>query len=146
MELPRAVSKTFAFTVLAVSLGVEALVVYEMRDPAFRLVLCGLILVAILWSTVWATRRPHVLGDVPSPPVTYRRRYLKLRSHVDLLMDSIRRLNWTVVDAEHGIRSRADLRRDANAIERRMHDLVHDIRESAGHPAPEAEELAARSE
>ncbi|NIM51142.1 MAG: hypothetical protein GTN62_11140 [Gemmatimonadales bacterium] len=140
MPLPRAVTKAIAFTVLAASLVAEGSVLYLVNDPPIRLALGLVALVPIMWSIVWATRRPDILEGLPAaaPPI-HKRRYLRLRAKVKQLIDEITRLNWTVVDAKRGIRNQEEAKKEADTIEEGLHNLIRDIRSSAGELASDEE-------
>lgn len=69
-------------------------------------------------------------------PARYPRRFLRLRSHVEVLLGEIRRLNGIAVDARQGVRDQAEANTMMDAIERRLITLIAEIRASAGEPDP----------
>lgn len=125
-------------TILGVALIANAAVLYYGPNPATRLGL-GLLLLALI---MWLSARLGVVSRIAqSLSKGYkRRRYVKLRSTVDRFLDEVRRLNWAAAGAERGFRGEEAAARDLDATEKRMHDLIGKIRESAGYATPEPDE------
>jgi len=127
---------------LAASLGValiaNAAVLYYGSSPATRLGL-GLLLLTLI---MWLSARLGVVSRISQSLIKgyKRRRYVKLRTAVDQFLEEVRRLNWAAAGAERGFRTEDDANRDLDALEKRMHELVGRIRESAGEMAPEPDE------
>ena len=61
-----------------------------------------------------------------------RRRYLPLRSAVDELLNTIRRLNQVAVDWRTGAADAVEAEREMERIEERLHDVVGRLRQVAG--------------
>ena len=123
---------------LGVALIANAAVLYYGPNPATRLGL-GLFLLALI---MWLSARLGVVSRIAqSLSKGYkRRRYVKLRSTVDRFLDEVRRLNWAAAGAERGFRREEEAAQDLDATEKRMHDLIGKIRESAGYATPEPDE------
>ena len=123
---------------LGVALIANAAVLYYGPNPATRLGL-GLLLLALI---MWLSARLGVVSRIAqSLSKGYkRRRYVKLRSTVDRFLDEVRRLNWAAAGAERGFRREEEAAQDLDATEKRMHDLIGKIRESAGYATPEPDE------
>lgn len=113
-------------------------------DPWLRLSL-GLLLLALI---VWASARLGVVDLVMQSPAerVHKRRFVRLRSQVQQLLDEIRRLNWMAVDAERGFRSREKALREMDRIEERLKDLIAEIRTTAGQISPSDEEVEGEGE
>lgn len=60
------------------------------------------------------------------------RRFLRLRSATDVMLDEVRRLNGLTVDAHRGVRDPEETEREVAAIEARLHGLVDALRDAAG--------------
>ena len=71
--------------------------------------------------------------------------FRELRSHVVLLLEHVRRLNWVAVDAERGFRDRDEAMREMDAIESEIRDMISDVRKAAGRPSAEAEATVMRA-
>jgi hypothetical protein len=133
---------TTQMLLLATSLGVAligiAAVLYYGESPATRLGM-GLLLLAVI---MWVSARLGVVSRIAqSLSKGYkRRRYLKLRGTVDQFLEEVRRLNWAAAGKARGFRSEDEAARDLDALEKRMHELVGKIRDSAGHASPEPDE------
>ena len=119
----------------------NGIVLFSLSTPWIRLVLGMMLLVPLVvvsahlglaeWfdSQVATTGRP--------------RRFPLLRSKVVALIDEIKRLNWLVVDLDHGHRDAEAVKSDIEMCEQRMEALLGEIRRAAGQaavPAHEGEE------
>ena len=115
----------------------DAAVLYFPEDPSLRLQLGLLLFVSIVLvgSRLGVVERALALV---SRPFTARR-YTRTRALADELLEEVRRLNWTAVDAANGVRSENDTIVLMDASEARMKILVEQIRASAGEPSPEPE-------
>jgi hypothetical protein len=124
--------------VLATALGVallgNAAVLYYGPNPATRLGVGLLLLVVIMWLSA----RLGVVSRISqSLSKGYKRRqFVKLRATVDQFLDEVRRLNWAAAGAQRGFRSAEEARKDLDAVEARLHELVGHIRASAGYASP----------
>ncbi|MEJ2240036.1 MAG: hypothetical protein P8X82_17225 [Gemmatimonadales bacterium] len=127
---------------LAVALVANATVIYFVTAPTTRLGLALLLLAMMMWL---AARLGVVSRIAQSLSKGYkRRRYVKLRGVVDQFLEEVRRLNWAAAGAERGFRTKDEAVKDLEAMENRLHDLVKQIRSSAGFSTPEADEGEAR--
>jgi predicted ferric reductase len=127
---------------LAVALVANAAVIYFVNAPATRLGMALLLLAIMMWL---AARLGVVSRIAQSLSKGYkRRRYVKLRGVVDQFLEEVRRLNWAAAGAERGFRSQEEALKDLEAMENRLHNLVKQIRTSAGISTPEADEGDAR--
>lgn len=68
-----------------------------------------------------------------------KRRFTRLRSQVQQLLDEIRRLNWMAVDAERGFRDPEQAAEEMDKIEDRLNKLIAEIRSTAGQLSPETQ-------
>lgn len=125
------------FLLLIVALAAESLVLYLVNEPETRLAI-GLLLLALI---VWSAARLGVQEFLPSDAgkKINERRFTRLRSQVGQLLDEIRRLNWMAVDAKRGVRDRETATQEMDVIERRLKDLIEEIRSVAGQMSLEEE-------
>jgi signal transduction histidine kinase len=132
---------TLEVVILVAALIADAAVLYFGSDAAARLSL-GLLLLAPI---VWASARLGVVELIMQSPAerVQKRRFVRLRSQVQQLLDEIRRLNWMAVDAERGFRSREKALDEMDAIEDRLKTLIQEIRSTAGQMELEVEETEA---
>lgn len=124
--------------VLIIAVAGEALVLYFLEDRLSRLGLGLLAVAAVLWASARLATRD--LLERLKAERTHRRRFVRLRTHVQQLLNEVRRLNWLAVDADRGFRSKEAATEEMDAIEGRLRDLVAAIREAAGEAAPEGVE------
>lgn len=122
---------------LIVAGAADAAVLYFPEDPSLRLQLGLLLFVSIVLvgSRLGVVERALALVSRPFAA----RRYTRTRALADELLEEVRRLNWTAVDAANGVRSETDTILLMDASEARMKTLVEQIRASAGEPSPEPE-------
>lgn len=115
----------------------EALVLFLGTDPVFRLRVGMFLLALIAWPLFYAARRfpagDAVLAEQP------RRRFSRLRRWTRELLREISHLNWTVIDVDRGFRSREAAKIEIDAIETRLHEIIEEIKDAAGHPDPTPE-------
>jgi hypothetical protein len=137
MPVSRQTASGIVLAGVLVGVILEGVVLFAVVDPAIRLALGLVVLVPLMWLLVWGTQQGLVEEPIRSP--LHKRRYLKLRSKVKQMIDEITRLHWTVVDAKRGIRNRDEVMQEADAIERRLHDMIGEVRRSAGHISPNDE-------
>lgn len=135
---------TAEFFLLVTAAVGEGCTLYFVEDPLARLSLGLLLLVPIVWSAA----RVGVVDLVAQSPVerAQKRRFTLLRSQVQQLLDEIRRLNWLAVDAERGFRSSEAARREMDAIEARLAELIRQIRSTAGQMSEHDETVRADKE
>ncbi len=125
--------------ILVVAVAGQAAVLFFGTNPLLRLGIGLLLLAPILWTGNRLGIVEHatdLLGIVRAP-----RRYDKLRSQVRTLLREIKRLNWTAVDAERGVRDPEATRREMDAIENRLKQIVGQLRRAAGEANPEEEDV-----
>ena len=110
----------------------EAVVLFFVDDGVLRLRAGMLLLAMIAWPRFYAARR-FPGGDtlVAEHP---RRRFGRLRRWTGELLREISRLNWTVVDMNHGFRDRRAADDEIAAIEVRLFEIIQEIKDAAGHP------------
>ncbi len=130
-------SRTVYLAVLVMAVLLDAVILYFPVNATQRLVV-GLLLLPIILgagvrfevttvlatSSVWASR-----GRV----------FRELRSHVVLLLEQVRRLNWIAVDAERGFRNQEDATREMDEIEDEIREIITDVRRVAGRSSVEPE-------
>lgn len=123
--------------ILTLALGGNIAVLLLVPDAWVRLSL-GLLTLAVV---VWAASRLGMIDLMHQLPADRvgKRRYLRLRSQVQHLLDGIRRLNWMAVDAERGFRSRDKASEEMDRIEGRLKEMIEEIRSTAGQMSPETE-------
>ena len=115
-------------------------ILYLDNTPAARVAFGLLVLPIVLWPIVWATRRLAVSEFVSLSLAKQRkRRFQRLRAHTKRLLYEIRRLNWLIVDAERGFRSREEAKQEAAAIQERMKKIIDEIPAAAGQLSQEEE-------
>ncbi|NIR44292.1 MAG: hypothetical protein GWO40_23550 [Gammaproteobacteria bacterium] len=129
---------TLESVILIAALLADVAVLVFVREPAARLALGLLLLAPIVWSSA-RLGVVELVTQAPSDKV-HKRRFVRLRSQVQQLLDEIRRLNWMAVDAERGFRSREAAMREMDKIEVRLKDLIEEIRSTAGRMSAEQEE------
>lgn len=135
---------TLEAAILFIALAAVVAVLLAVEEPMARLAL-GLLLLAPI---VWASARLGVVELVTQSPAerVHKRRFVRLRSQVQQLLDEIRRLNWMAVDAERGFRSREKALAEMDRIEERLKDLIAEIRTTAGQISPSDEEVEGEGE
>ncbi|UCC48045.1 MAG: hypothetical protein JSV41_11275 [Gemmatimonadota bacterium] len=135
---------TLEGVILIAAVVAEVAVLLAVEDRMARVSL-GLLLLAPI---VWASARVGVLELVTQSPAerVHKRRFVRLRSQVQQLLDEIRRLNWMAVDAERGFRSREKALQEMDRIEERLKELIADIRSTAGQISPADEEVEGEGE
>ena len=72
-----------------------------------------------------------MLNVLPDRRVRHRR-FGVLRSEVMQLLDVVRRLNWLNFDLERGIRERDVVKAEIAFAERRLREILSEIRSAAG--------------
>jgi hypothetical protein len=127
--------------VLGAALIGHAAILYYGPNPATRLGIGLLLLAAIMWLSA----RLGVVSRISqSLSKGYKRRqFVKLRKAVDQFLDEVRRLNWAAAGAQRGFRTSEQAQSDLDAVEKRLHQLVGNIREAAGRASAEEDEVDA---
>ena len=135
MAITRTTANVIVVTIMIVGLAAMAGVLYYVEEPGLRLPAGLLVMLPVLWALVWGARRG--LAEPPLVVPLHKRRYLKLRAKTQQMIDEITRLNWTIVDGRRGLRPPDEVKADADEIEARLHQMIVDIRESAGEISPD---------
>lgn len=118
--------------VLGVALAGEAAVLYAVVSPDMRLVAGMGIVVAVVGVTAALARATTHRGEVAPARRFHARRFVRLRSWVELFLEQVRQLNRVAVAAARGVRDRASAREEIDTIEERLTLLVREIRGSVG--------------
>ncbi len=116
--------------VLLVALGLGAAAMYVEMDPLFRVLVAAFLLVPIVYAAD-GLGIPKVLNALPDSALRHRR-FGVLRSEVIQLLDLVRRLNWLNVDLERGVRNEDDVKAQITLAERRLDEVLTEIRSVAG--------------
>lgn len=119
--------------VLLVALGLGAAAMYVEMDPLVRVLVAAFLLVPIVYAAD-GLGIPKVLNPLPDSAVRHRR-FGVLRSEVIRLLDLVRRLNWLNVDLERGVRNEDDVKAQITLAERRLDEVLTEIRSVAGQPS-----------
>ena len=127
--------RAFYLAVLISAILLDAAVLYLPSSPTLRL-LFGLLLLPVILRAGSRLEVMEVLANHPRW-VARGRRFRELRSQVVVLLEHVRRLNWIAVDAEHGFRDRDEARREMDAIEKQLREMITEVRQAAGRPADE---------
>jgi hypothetical protein len=113
---------------LALLLGATAM--YVELEPWLRLLLAGFLLIPIIYAAD-GLGIPRVLNGLPARTIRDRQ-FSVLRSEARQLLDVVRRLNWLTVDLERGVRNENDGKAEIAAAERRLDEILDEIRSAAG--------------
>ena len=116
--------------VLLFALGLGAAAMYVEMDPLFRVLVAAFLLIPIVYAAD-GLGIPKVLNALPDSAVRHRR-FGVLRSEVIQLLDLVRRLNWLNVDLDRGVRNEDDVKEEIAVAERRLEEILADIRSAAG--------------
>lgn len=139
--------RTLQLVSLFAAFLVEAAVLYLVDDPMVRAVAGVLLIFPILWI-VGRTRMVETISEFPDSDK--KRHFKGLRARVAQLLDEIRRLNWMAVDAERGFRDHDQAMREMDRIERRLKEIISEIRSLAGQseeePEPDAVDVRTETE
>ncbi len=130
-------SKLLYTAALVTAFLLDAIVVFVFTDPVMRVIVALLILLPIIWAAD-ALGIADMVSDLPRTKVRHRQ-YGALRSHVRLLLDVVRRMNWLAVDLERGFRSPNEVEEEMDQAYIRMKGIVDDIRDVAGRPSADPE-------
>jgi hypothetical protein len=87
-------------------------------------------LAPLMWIPSRLSQRATELQEVAQE--ARARRFVRLRSATDVMLDEVRRLNGLTVDAHRGVRDPEETEREVQAIEARLHALVDALRIAAG--------------
>ena len=105
--------------------------------PWLRVLVAAFLLLPIIYAADGLGIAP-MLNVLPDRTVRHRR-FGVLRSEVMQLLDVVRRLNWLTVDLERGVRNDDDVKGEIAAAERRLEEILAEIRIAAGQPSKDEE-------
>ena len=112
----------------ALFLGATAM--YIDIAPWLRVLVAGLLLIPIIYAAD-GLGIAAMLNVMPDRRVRHRR-FGVLRSEVIQLLDVVRRLNWLNFDLERGIRDNDVVKAEIAFAERRLNEILGEIRRAAG--------------
>ena len=115
------------------ALFLGAVAMYIEIDPWLRVVVSGFLLVPIIYAADGLGIAP-MLNVLPDRRERHRR-FGVLRSEVMQLLDLVRRLNWLTVDLDRGVRPEEDVKAEIAVAERRLDEILAEIRSAAGRPS-----------
>ena len=116
--------------VLFFALFLGAAAMYIDIAPWLRVLVAALLLLPIVYAAdgLGIAQMLNVLPDRRVHP----RQFGVLRSEVIQLLDVVRRLNWLTVDLERGVRSEDAVKAEIAFAERRLEEILTEIRGAAG--------------
>ena len=104
-------------------------------QPWLRMLVSGFLLVPIIYAAD-GLGIGRMLNVLPGRAESVRpRRFGSLRAEVMQLLDVVRRLNWLAVDLERGDRNDDDVKEEIARAEKRLDEILADIRKAAGRPS-----------
>ncbi len=109
---------------------------YIELDPWLRVLVAGFLLIPIIYAAD-GLGIPRMLNGLPAHTIRDRR-FSVLRSEVIQLLDVVRRLNWLTVDLERGVRNEGDVKAEIAVVERRLDEILTEIRSAAGQSSTDA--------
>ena len=112
------------------ALFLGAVAMYIDIAPWLRMLVAGLLLVPIIYAAD-GLGIAQMLNVLPDRRV-HHRRFGVLRSEVMQLLDVVRRLNWLNFDLERGVRKEEVVKAEIAFAERRLHEILSEIRGAAG--------------
>ena len=115
-------SKLLYTLVLITAFFLDAVVIFVFTDATLRVILGLLFLLPIIWAAD-ALGIADVISDLPRTKVRHRQ-FGALRSHVRLLLDVVRRMNWLAVDLERGIRIPSEVEEELDGAYERLKEIV----------------------
>ena len=110
---------------------------YVEMNPWLRILVAAFLLVPIIYGAD-GLGVPKFLNVLPEGTVRPRQ-FGVLRSQVRQLLDVVRRLNWLTVDLERGVRNDDDVKAEIALAERRLDEILAEIRRAAGQSSEETE-------
>ncbi len=123
--------------VLFFALFLGAAAMYVELDPWLRVLVAGFLLIPIIYAAD-GLGIPRMLNGLPTRTIRDRQ-FSVLRSEVRQLLDVVRRLNWLTVDLERGVRNEGDVKAEIALAERRLDEILDEIRSAAGRSSADAE-------
>ena len=119
--------------VFIATLFLGAVTMYVPIVPWLRVMVAGLLLLPIIYAADGLGLAP-LLNVLPERRER-NRQFGVLRSEVMQLLDLVRRLNWLTVDLDRGVRPSEHVKAEIAAAERRLDEILAEIRRSAGQPS-----------
>lgn len=117
-------------TVLLFALFLGAAAMYVEINPWLRILVAAFLLVPIIYGVNGLRIAPS--SNISSDHRVRPRRFSVLRSEVRQLLDVVRLLNWLTVDLERGLRNEDDVKAEIGVAERRLDEILTEIRAAAG--------------
>jgi len=117
-------------SVLVFALFLGAAAMYVEMVPWLRVLVAALLLIPIIYGAD-GLGIAQMLNVLPERRVRHRQ-FGVLRSEVMQLLDLVRRLNWLTVDLDRGVRNEDDVKEEIAVAERRLEEILADIRSAAG--------------
>ena len=112
------------------ALFLGAVAMYIDIAPWLRVLVAASLLVPIIYAAD-GLGIAQMLNVLPEPRVR-QRRFGVLRSEVRQLLDVVRRLNWLNFDLERGVRKEEVVKAEIALAERRLREILSEIRSAAG--------------
>ena len=112
------------------ALFLGAVAMYIDIAPWLRVLVAALLLVPIIYAAD-GLGIASMLNVLPDRRVRHRR-FGVLRSEVRQLLDVVRRLNWLNFDLERGVRKEEVVKAEIALAERRLREILSEIRSAAG--------------
>ena len=116
--------------VLFFALFLGSVAMYIEIAPWLRLLVAGFLLFPIIYAADGLGIAP-LMNVLPDRRVRHRQ-FGVLRSEVVQLLDVVRRLNWLTVDLERGVRNKDAVTAEIAFAERRLGEILDEIRNAAG--------------
>ena len=116
--------------VLFLSLVLGAAAMYIDIIPWIRVLVAALLLFPIIYAAD-GLGIAAMLNALPDRSIR-NRQFGVLRSEVMQLLDVVRRLNWLTVDLERRVRNEDDVKAEIAVAERRLDEILTEIRGAAG--------------
>ncbi len=123
--------------VLLFALVLGAVAMYVEMNPLLRVLVAAFLLIPIIYGAD-GLGIPKLMNVLPDPSVRHRQ-FGVLRSQVRQLLDLVRRLNWLNFDLERGGRPEDDVKAEIASAERRLDEILTEIRSAAGRSSPSIE-------
>lgn len=116
--------------VLFFALLLGSVAMYIEIAPWLRLLVAGFLLFPIIYAAD-GLGIAQLMNVLPQRRVRHRQ-FGVLRSEVMQLLDVVRRLNWLTVDLERGVRNKDAVTAEIAFAERRLGEILDEIRDAVG--------------
>ena len=116
--------------VLFFALLLGSVAMYIEIAPWLRLLVAGFLLFPIIYAAD-GLGIAQLMNVLPKRRVRHRQ-FGVLRSEVMQLLDVVRRLNWLTVDLERGVRNKDAVTAEIAFAERRLGEILDEIRDAVG--------------